>query len=360
MVDVEQRARHPQTAPHSATHGAPRGDARLPLVSIVVPVYNGAKFVGETLDSLLAQRYPNVEIIVIDDASTDGTPEVLGAYEAHVRLVTQQENRGIYATMNHGIALARGEFVAIYHADDVYLPEIVERQVAFLTAHPEAGAVFCQDIFVDAEGTEYGRLNIPDAVRGEKPLDYAAILNAELTYKNTFLVCPSCMVRKAVYDAVGGYDHETYFNTSDLEMYLRIAREYPIGILEDHLMRYRHGHGNSSQKYHHLRTDPNRFFRIVDRYLEQGGRALVTRWALRHYEAHRAEDNLMCAISAYVMKDLDLARERLARVRAGTLLRSDKVQRYRLVILVALMRLLVRLPHSARMAGVFYRRWHDR
>src|SRR5262249_15693965 len=117
-----------------------------PLVSILVPAYNSAHFLREALDSLLAQTYENIEIILLDDASTDETPRVAAEYADRVRCIRQPRNLGIYDNVNAGMALARGEFISIYHADDIYLPTIVQTQVEYLLSHADVGAVFCSDI----------------------------------------------------------------------------------------------------------------------------------------------------------------------------------------------------------------------
>src|SRR5947208_2986570 len=140
-----------------------------PLVSIIMPSFNGARWLREALDSLLAQTYPNIEILLLDDASTDETPAIAAEYEGRIRVIRQPKNLGIYDNVNIGISEAKGELIATYHADDIYLPTIVSEQVAYLQAHPEVGAVFASDIFVDAEGREYGRMDLPEEVRGEAP-----------------------------------------------------------------------------------------------------------------------------------------------------------------------------------------------
>src|SRR5262245_40453342 len=100
----------------------PNGAISRSLVSIVVPVYNGARYLRESLDSILGQTYPHTEVLVMDDASTDETPQVLASYGDRVRVHRQPWNRGIYGNANDGIALARGEYIAVYHGDDVYDP----------------------------------------------------------------------------------------------------------------------------------------------------------------------------------------------------------------------------------------------
>jgi len=333
--------------------GAPR-----PLVSVIVPSYNGARFLPESLDSILAQSYPRIEILLLDDASTDDTPDVAARYGDRITYVRQPVNRGIYHNVNDGIRRAAGELVAVYHADDVYLPTIVEREVAYLTAHPDVAAVFASDIFIDAAGRDYGRLRLPPEIRGERPLDHATVLNALLTYKNRFLVCPSAMVRASTYAAVGLYREERYGIASDLEMWLRIARERPIAVLEEHLMKYRHFHGNASQQFEFLRTGPDAYFLVMDEYLGSGDRALARPDALAHFDAHRMEDRLMSVISHYIKGELREGRRLLGQVRLGALLRSSQVQRWRLVVLALGLRVLVRLPRVDWVARRMFGRWH--
>jgi GT2 family glycosyltransferase len=347
-----------ETRQAAASNDIAVGEAWLPLVSILVPCFNGAQWLREALDSMLAQTYPRIEVILLDDASSDDTPRIAAEYGERIRVVRQPRNLGIYENVNIGIGLARGELIATYHADDIYLPQIVQAQVDCLRAHPEVGAVFCADIFVDALGREYGRMVLPPPVRGGGPLDYATVLNALLDHKNRFLVCPTAMVRASVHVAVGRYRQERYRNTADLEMWLRIARHSRIAIVESHLMKYRHFHGNSSQRYHRLRTAPENFFAIVDEYLEQGDRQFARPAALANYEAHRAEDRLMAAISHYIKGELGDGRQALRDVRLLTLWAGRTVQRWRLLLLTLVMAVLLRLPRLPWLAERMFQRWH--
>jgi glycosyltransferase involved in cell wall biosynthesis len=334
------------------------GGAARPLVSVLVPSYNGASYLREMLDSLLAQTYECLEIILLDDASTDGTAAIAAEYASRISYLRQPTNLGIYDNVNVGIARARGDLIATYHADDIYLPTMVEAQVAYLQQHPEVGAVFCSDIFIDADGREYARLSLPPEVRGERPLDLGTVVNALLTYKNRFLVCPTAMVRASVYRDVGVYRQDRYRNTADLEMWLRIASRHPIAVLESHLMKYRHFHANSSQRYHHLRTAPENFFTILDEHLASGSGRLARPQALVSYEAHRSEDRLMAAISHYIKREPDAGRRALRAVRLGAIARTPQVQRWRLVVLTAIMCALLRLPRVEVFARIMYTRWH--
>jgi glycosyltransferase involved in cell wall biosynthesis len=331
--------------------------SKQPLVSVVIPAFNAAAFVRQSLDSILGQTYSPIEILVMDDASTDETGQILESYGPAVRHVRQPRNRGIYDNVNDGIALARGEYIATYHADDIYERVIVERQVDCFLRHPELGAVFCLDILVDAGNREYGRMRLPLELRGSRPLDYALVLNALLRYKNRFLVCPSAMVSTAIHRRIGVYRQDLWRNSSDIDMWLRIAQAGPIAILEEYLMRYRHFEGQSSQRYHRLRTEAERYFAIMDWHLERGARRLAHPEALADYEAHRAEDWLLIVVRQYIGREMSAARESLSRVHLAVILRSRQVERWRLGALLLLMRCLCRLPWLAWPAAAFYCRW---
>ena len=182
-----------------------------PLVSIVVPAYNAERFLSEALASVCGQSYSAIEVIVCDDASTDSTRDIAtGTGDDRVRYLRNDKTLGGYGAMNRGVRESRGEYVAIYHADDVYDTRIVERELAFLLEHPDAGAVFCLDRFIDETGHEYGRLKLPPALGSIASFDTALLAESLLRYKNTFLRTPSVMFRRAAFDAVGGFDQERF------------------------------------------------------------------------------------------------------------------------------------------------------
>lgn len=333
---------------------------KTPLVSIIVPVFNGEKYLRESLDSIVAQTYPRFEILVMDDASTDSTPEIIASYGDRVKCYRQEQNKRQYQNVNEALKMVDGEYIAIYHADDVYEPTIVEREVEFFEKHAEVGAVFCRDIFINDEGREYGRLTIPAELCGLETLDYPTIFNALLTHKNRFFPAPSSMVRASIYKDVGGYRAAEFDIASDLEMWLRIARKYRIGILPEYLFRYRHGHGNWTQRYLHLRTEEERYFQIMDLYLSEGDSKLALPESLRAFEAHRAEDRLMLTVNHYILKKTKEARSFSEKVKASQILGSSVVQRTRLLLLHFGLRILLRIPRISFFADLFYRRWHTK
>ena len=332
----------------------------LPRVSVVVPAYNGARFLRASLDSILAQTHPAHEVLVMDDASTDDTPEIAASYGTAVTHVRQSVNKGIYANVNDGIRMARGDLVATYHADDVYEPTILERQAAALEEHPDVGAVFCLDILVNDAGSEYGRLRLPDDVPGNVPLGFADVVNALLRHKNAFLVCPTAVVRADVYRQVGLYDQARWRNSADLDMWLRIARHSPMIVLDEHLMRYRHFEDQSSRRYHRGRVAPERFFEIMDHHLASAAGDIASPQALRDYEGHRMEDLLMIAVNRYVRGDMSATADALRQIRLPHLLGSRRIQRGRLAVLYAGLRLACTMPRNRLVATLLSWRWHTR
>src|SRR5262249_35290997 len=133
-----------------------------PLVSVCMSAYNVERFVGTALRSVLAQTYSPVEVIFIDNGCVDATYEAARAVaDERVRFERAMPNMGGYQGMNKAVEMARGDLIAIYHSDDFYEPNILEKEVAFLQAHPEVGAVFCMDHFMDEGGRIFGGASLP-------------------------------------------------------------------------------------------------------------------------------------------------------------------------------------------------------
>jgi glycosyltransferase involved in cell wall biosynthesis len=330
-----------------------------PLVSVVVPVYNGAPYLRESLDSILAQTYTPLEVIAMDDASTDATQEILASYENRVRCYRNSTNLGQFENVNAGIALARGAFIAVYHADDIYDPQIVEREVVCFEQWPDVGAVFSLPVFVDADGVEYARLDLTPEMRGSRPCDFPTVFNALLRHENVFLACPGAMVRAAAYRRVGLYRQEPWRDSADLEMWIRLAREFPIVVLEEYLMKYRHFPHQAHRRYNRLRTEPALYFAMMDGFLSSGGREIATADALAAHEGHRAEDRLMTVVNSYIRRDLGGALAALSEVKLRSLVGTPRIQRGRMVVLWILLHVLARLPRVALVAALFEWRWQS-
>jgi glycosyltransferase involved in cell wall biosynthesis len=324
--------------------------------TVVVPVFNGERYLAETLTSILAQTLPPAEVLVLDDASTDRTPEIVAAFAGAVRHERTPVNLGQFANVNRGIEMAAGDLVAVFHADDVYDPEIVEAATDAFLAHPEAGAVFCRDRFIDAEGRVYGCLELPEALRGGRVLAYGELLESLLLYMNRFLRTPGAVVRREVYRRVGGFRTDLG-SAGDYEMWLRIGRERPLVLLDRTLYSYRHTPGSEGASYQASRTEPDLFFEITRGHLDEAGRALVSREALEAFHAHLAEDRLLLAVRAYAGGRADQVLPSLRRARVRDIARSPHVSRTRLLTVAAALWALAALPALPPVQRLFARRW---
>jgi glycosyltransferase involved in cell wall biosynthesis len=328
------------------------------LVTVIVPAYNAEPYIGQSIESLLAQTYEPLEIVVVEDASTDRTAEVIASYDdPRIRCFRNERNLGQFDTLNVGLSKARGELISIHHADDMSLPTMIEHEARWLRERPEVGAAFALDLFIDPEGRQFGRAEPPKEFRGDVVMRYPAVLNGILRYQNVFIRTGTSLVRRELYSAVGPYV-STYDLRGDLDMWLRLASAAPIGIIDEYVTRYRWGHDHLSTRYGHVRTEPERFFDLVDDRLAGGDRALAEPDALQAYEAHRAEDFVMVAVNLYILDRLPEARRMLSRAKARAIAASPRIQRARMLSLWALMHVLVRGRRSRRLADVFYRRWH--
>ena len=211
-----------------------------PLVSVVVPVFNGEKYVAEAIDSILAQDYPAMEIIVVDDGSSDSTLGILATYGNRIR-VLQQANKGSAAARNLGVASANGHYIAFLDADDYWFPGKVAQQVAALQAtgcrmsysnfkfwHPVDGVWPQASTMLAAE-------NAPGAGCIEKRWVYADLLLDCLVWTSTV------MVEKALLLAVGGFD-EQLRKGQDYDLWLRLSRVVEMAAMPGITALYRiHG-----------------------------------------------------------------------------------------------------------------------
>jgi glycosyltransferase involved in cell wall biosynthesis len=200
----------------------------MPLVTAVVPNYNYERYLRLALDSALGQTHRDVEVVVIDDGSTDGSHAILDSYGDRIRWF-RQKNAGVSAARNRGIAEARGEFVAVLDADDVWHADKIERQLALMAA-PEVGLVHCFAQLVDADGNRIGSYTFGQ--RGWLLTEHAQ-LRPTVNGGGS-----GALIRKRVLDEVGGFD--TGLSTAaDWDMWRRIMSRHRIELVADEIMDYR-------------------------------------------------------------------------------------------------------------------------
>jgi hypothetical protein len=194
-------------------------------------VFNGERFLREAIESILGQRFPDFEFIAIDDGSTDETAAILDAYaQKDSRLqVYQQENRGMSAANNRGCALARGKYIAHLDADDVAMPDRLERQIAFLENHEKVGLLGGAIEEIDHEGN-------PLLLR-QLPLEDVSIRAAMQTLTPA-LFHPAVVMRKQAFDATGGYRAQ-FLHAEDFDLFLCIMDRWKVANLPEVVTRRR-------------------------------------------------------------------------------------------------------------------------
>jgi len=297
-----------------------------PLVSICVPTYQSARWIPAALESLLRQTYRNFEIHVLDDASTDDTADAVRPFEQRGVVYHRfGENAGGFDNMNRGLAHARGEFIAIYHADDVYDPTIVEREVDFLLAHPECELALAMDRWIDETGHVDGhtRATLPPTFVGGGVFDLTTVLRALMRHKNIFLRFPTFLARASAMREVGPFDQARFGIAADVDMYVRLLRRAPIGIIDSELMSYRHFPEQWSARERRLRVRRERFFDVIDHHLADPAVAALiedTTWA--RYRYHLRVDETHRAANALILGRRDEAAAILGVRRAGRIRRS--------------------------------------
>lgn len=244
-----------------------------PLVSICIPTYNSAKFLREFLDSIVNQTYPNKEIIISDNASTDETEKIVKEYVENykIKYYRNDKNIGAEANFTRCIELAEGEFIAIYHSDDIYDKEIIARQVEYLNGHLNSGAVSTLAYDIDEEGEVFNCRDIPSEINKGNNCEYnfEEIFRTIMKYGN-FLVCPSFMVRVNIYKTeIKKYRYDMFKTSSDLDVWFRILRKHNIGILPYNLMSYRHSKTQGSYQNRNRVKEFSDFFLVMEYYLSE-------------------------------------------------------------------------------------------
>jgi glycosyltransferase involved in cell wall biosynthesis len=202
-----------------------------PRVSVVLAVYNGERHLEASLRSILDQTFRDFELVVVDDGSTDGTAQILSAVARSDEraVIVPQENRGLTASLNRGIALARGAYIARQDADDLSRPERFERQVAYLDGHPSVAALGTAADVIDGSGTIVGRLGAA--------VGAAAVRRGLLTLRST-PVHGSMMMRKSALAASGGY-REAFRVAQDYDLWLRLSSSDEVDNLPDAFYQWR-------------------------------------------------------------------------------------------------------------------------
>jgi len=208
-----------------------------PLVSVIIPTYNSAKYIEEALESVFKQTLQDFEIIVVDDGSTDGTGEILKDYSDRIKYIFQK-NSGPASARNKGIKIARGEYIAFLDADDLWMPTKLEKQVAMFDKNKNLGMVTTGACSFDEKG-----------VRGFSTYKRKKLMRGDVA-RNIFLHSdvgtPTVMARKEVFEKVGLFEERTrqgekvlLSHGSDDNMWIRIAAYFDVELIDEALAKIR-------------------------------------------------------------------------------------------------------------------------
>jgi glycosyltransferase involved in cell wall biosynthesis len=215
-----------------------REERQMPRVSIIIPTHNRKAFVLEAVDSVHAQTFEDYEVIVVDDGSTDDTGEALKPFGDSLRYL-YQENQGVSAARNGGLAHAHGEFIAFLDSDDLWLPKKLAIQIAFMDQHPEAQICYTDEIWIR---------------RGKRvnPKKRHAKYSGEI-YPYCLPLCiispSSALMRRALFAQVGIFDPGLPV-CEDYDLWLRVAASFPIFFIAERLIVKRGGHPDQLSRQH--------------------------------------------------------------------------------------------------------------
>jgi glycosyltransferase involved in cell wall biosynthesis len=213
-----------------------------PVISVILPVYNAERYVGQAVESILAQTFADFEFLITDDGSTDRSLAILKRYavkDSRIQL-TSSPNQGVSKTRNQMLHQAKGQFIAVMDADDIALPNRFASQLEFLHQHPEVVCVGSAHAVIDHRGRFLSHLPLPQ--------QDAEIQQAALAGHGS--ICHPCaMIHRAAMLAVGGYNEDLH-SAHDLDLWLKLGEIGKLANLEAPLMQYRiHTHSVSGRNY---------------------------------------------------------------------------------------------------------------
>lgn len=202
-----------------------------PKISVIMSVYNGARYLKEAVDSILNQTFTDFEFLIVNDCSNDNSPQILKEYaekDNRIKIITNEFNLGLTKNLNKMIRQVKGEYIARFDCDDVSLPTRFEKQVKFLNENPKVALVSSWSSLMDDNGKIFGTVKYP--------INNIELKKVLIRYNPFFH--PAVMMRKSALDNVGFYNESWRF-AQDYELWLRIARKYEIANIPEILLNYR-------------------------------------------------------------------------------------------------------------------------
>ena len=200
---------------------------RMPQVSVLMSVYNGERHIAKSIDSVLSQTYEDFEFIVMNDGSTDNTQQIISSYDdSRIRVISQQGNIGLPPTLNRGLFIAKGEFIARIDADDICLSERLSEQVGFLNSNRDVAVVGCNAVVIGENGERIGKTRFPTEQNG--------LLRKMKKLISPFPHSSACFRRKVALD-LNGYNIR-FLRGQDFDLWLRMMQYFKIACIKEPLI----------------------------------------------------------------------------------------------------------------------------
>jgi glycosyltransferase involved in cell wall biosynthesis len=233
------------------------------LVSVVIPVYNGEDYIKETLESIFEQTYKTIEVIIVDDGSTDDSEKVIAEYDDRVTYI-KQSNAGPAAARNNGVRHATGEYVAFLDADDIWMPEKLSRQISIMQDNDAGFSHTGSLVFDEQKEFDYRPKSQPEVMSAQEAFD-------TLFFSN-FITTSTVVVNRIVLSEAGFFDEDPgLFAVEDYDLWLRVVQRTNVSCIDEPLLKYRfHADGiskNIDRSYQHEKN-------VIDKWYKNDPEAL--------------------------------------------------------------------------------------
>lgn len=266
-----------------------------PKVSVIIPAYNKAAFTVKTVESVLAQTYKNLEIIVVDDGSQDQTRDLLAPYQDKIHYI-YKKNGGACSARNAGLKVANGRYVGFLDCDDLYLSDKIARSVAFLEQNPDFGFVHTGVHLIDAKDQIVGNFSYAKATQLEWLAPFLIMQN--------FVSNPTVISRKDCFENVGNFD-ESIFTPADWDLWLRLSERYKAGFINAPLSQYR---VTDNFIFNKLELSQKEELFVVDKFFQRNShlqsplrKKALSELHLRYAQCHFLKDNYLRSKEEFIL-----------------------------------------------------------
>lgn len=231
--------------------------ANNPLVSVVIPTYNGSRFIKETIQSVLDQTYTNIETIIVDDGSKDNTPDIVKSINDSRIIYIRQKNAGVSMARNNGINISKGDYIAFLDHDDLWLPHKLEKQLLLFKENPVIAMVYSDTFIINENNSIVGKYS-------QKIKLFRGKIFKEL-FLSLFITILTVVMKKSAFLELGPF--LPYNTCEDYDLFLKCASKYPIDYIDEPLTKYRVHESNYSKNYE---VEVNECIKIYDYWRTQG------------------------------------------------------------------------------------------